>query len=253
MKRIITRADDYASSRSANLAIAAAVEAGFIKNVSIMAPGPYLAEAAQLLAHRKDICFGFHMTLNAEWDHVRWGPVAAKEQVPSLVDQAGYFYQDPSLFQHHPPSLEEILSECDAQLDKLTSAGFSISYADSHMLPERFIPGLQEELDRWMEAKGLINHRYYYNFFPGGVPSGIESFERVLGSLTDDQYFFLSHPALYSEEMLQCGNAEVDGEELARGRDQEASFLARKDLNEISERWGFRAVRYDEAVPMSDL
>jgi len=253
MKRIITRADDYASSHSANLAITAAVEAGFIKNVSIMAPGPYLAEAAQLLAHRKDICFGFHMTLNAEWDHVRWGPVTAKEQVPSLVDQAGYFYQHPSLFQHHPPSLEEILTECDAQLDKLTAAGFNISYADSHMLPERFIPGLQGELDHWMEAKGLINHRYYYNFFPGDVPSGIESFERALGSLTDDQYFFLSHPALYSEEMVQCGNAEVDGEELARGRDQEASFLTRNDLNEISERWGFRAVRYDEAVPMSDV
>ncbi|MFK4165475.1 ChbG/HpnK family deacetylase [Paenibacillus lautus] len=62
MRRIITRADDYASSRSANAAIARTVEAGFIKNVSIMAPGPYLAEAAQLLAHRKDICFGFHMT-----------------------------------------------------------------------------------------------------------------------------------------------------------------------------------------------
>ena len=82
------------------------------------------------------------------------------------------------------------------------------------------------------------------------MPDGVESFERVLGSLTDDQYFFLSHPALYSEEMVQCGNARVDGEELARGRDQEASFLAREDLNEISERLGFRAIRYDEAVPL---
>jgi chitin disaccharide deacetylase len=250
MRRIITRADDYASSRSANLAITRTVEAGFIKNVSIMAPGPYLTEAAQLLAHRKDICFGFHMTLNAEWDNVRWGPVAAKEQVPSLVDRAGYFYQDPTRFQDHSPSLQEILVECEAQLNKLTAAGFNISYVDSHMLPERFIPGLQEELDRWIEAKGLINHRYYYNFFPGGVPDGVESFETVLGGLTEDQYFFLSHPALYSEEMVQCGNAQVDGEELARGRDQEASFLAREDLNEISERLGFRAIRYDEAVPL---
>lgn len=253
MRRIITRADDYASSRSANAAIARSVDAGFIKNVSIMAPGPYLAEAAQLLAHRKDICFGFHMTLNAEWDNVRWGPVAAKEQVPSLVDRAGYFYQDPILFRDHPPSLQEIIVECEAQLDKLTAAGFKISYVDSHMLPERSIPGLQEELDRWIEAKGLINHRDYYNFFPGGVPDGADSFERVLGGLTEDQYFFLSHPALYSEEMVQCGNAQVDGEELARGRNEEASFLAREDLNEISERRGFRAIRYDEAVPLSGV
>lgn len=109
------------------------------------------------------------MTLNAEWDNVRWGPVAAKEQVPSLVDRAGYFYQDPILFQDHPPSLQEIIVECEAQLNKLTAAGFKISYADSHMLPERFIPGLQEELDRWIEAKGLSTIAITTTSSPGGV------------------------------------------------------------------------------------
>ncbi|MEK4115243.1 ChbG/HpnK family deacetylase [Paenibacillus sp. FSL W8-0919] len=253
MRRIITRADDLGSSRSANLAIARTVDAGFIKNVSVMAPGPYAAEAAELLAHRDDICFGFHMTLNAEWDHIRWGPVSAKEQVPSLVDPSGYFYQDPSMFKQSPPALEEIAAECSAQLDKLTALGFRITYADSHMLPERFVPGLQEELDRWIASKGLINHRYYYNFFPGGVPSSVPQFEAVLSRLTDEQYFFLSHPALYSEEMTQCGNAWVDGEELARGRDAEAAFLMQEDLIEISERHGFRPIRYDEAVSESGV
>jgi hypothetical protein len=36
-----------------------------------MACGPAIEEAAELLAHRKDVCFGMHTTLNAEWDKVK--------------------------------------------------------------------------------------------------------------------------------------------------------------------------------------
>ncbi|GAB6928360.1 hypothetical protein JCM10914A_23430 [Paenibacillus sp. JCM 10914] len=253
MRSIITRADDLASSRSANEAIAKVVDAGFIRNVSIMAPGPYLEEAAKLLSHREDICFGFHMTLNAEWDQMRWGPVTAKEQVPSLIDREGFFHQDPSWFVQHPPSVDEIIKECEAQLNRLMRVGFTITYADSHMLPERFMPGLQAELDRWIVAKGLINHRYFYKMFPGDMPEDHEQFERVLAKLQDGQYFLLSHPSLYSAEMRLCGNAQVDGEELARGRAKETAFLAQEGLIRISEHYDCRVIRYDEAVPLNGV
>lgn len=73
--RFITRADDAGSSRSANRAIAQVVDGGFVRNVSLMACGPAIEDAAQLLAHRKDVCFGMHTTLNAEWDKVKWRPL----------------------------------------------------------------------------------------------------------------------------------------------------------------------------------
>ncbi|KIL38057.1 hypothetical protein SD70_28895 [Gordoniibacillus kamchatkensis] len=252
MKTLITRADDCASSRAANLAIARAADAGFIKNVSVMAAGRYVDEAAQLLAKRKDICFGMHMTLNAEWDNVRWGPVSLKAQVPSLVDKDGYFHQDPAWFTENRPAVEEIIAELNAQLDKLARAGFTISYVDSHMRPERYVEGLPQELDRWIAEKGLINHNFFYNRLPqnddfASVPG---LFEQVLARLGDGQYFFLSHPAVYSQEMAACGNAKVDGEQLARGRDREADFLASPDTLAICERCGFRPIRYDEAVPL---
>jgi hypothetical protein len=252
MKTLITRSDDCASSHAANQAILQAVDAGFIKNVSIMAAGPYVEEAANMLAERTDICFGLHITLNAEWDKVRWGPVSPKEEVASLVDKNGYFYQDPVMFQEHPPSLEEIIKECNAQLDKLINAGFVISYVDSHMLPERYVTGLQEELDRWIAHKGLINHHFFYNSFPQNdfIASTPGLFEQVLSTLEEGQYFFLSHPALYSQEMIECGNAQVDGEILARNRDHEAAFIATMDTMAICERYGFHTIRYDEAVPL---
>jgi hypothetical protein len=251
MKTLLTRADDCGSSRAANQAICQALDAGFIKNVSIMAPGPYVDEAANMLSNRKDVCFGLHITLNAEWNKVRWGPVSPREQVPSLVDRDGYFYQDPVMFRQHMPSLEEIIQECNAQLDKLTKAGFTISYVDCHMFPERHVAGLQEKLDGWIAEKGLINHNFFYNDFPQNdyIASTPGLMEQVLSTLGEGQYFFLSHPAMYSQEMTECGNAEVDGELLARGRDREAAFIAAPDTISICERYGFRTIRYDEAVP----
>ncbi len=44
--RFITRADDLGSSYSANQAIEQVIDAGFIKNVSIMACGPAVEDAA---------------------------------------------------------------------------------------------------------------------------------------------------------------------------------------------------------------
>ena len=65
MKTLITRADDYASSHAANQAIARAAQAGFVKNISVMAVCPFVEEAAGLLAHKDGLCLGLHIALNS--------------------------------------------------------------------------------------------------------------------------------------------------------------------------------------------
>ena len=106
MKAIITRADDCGCSHAANEAIFEAAEAGFIKNISLMACGEYLEEAAEMLSDKKDICFGLHGCINSEWDRVIWGPVAPKEKVSSLIDERGVFYQSPERYCLHNPKLD---------------------------------------------------------------------------------------------------------------------------------------------------
>lgn len=250
MKTVITRADDCGSSHAANHAITCAVDCGFVKNVSLLAPGAYVDEAAYLLAGHEEICFGVHLTLNSEWSRVRWGAVCAAGKVPSLLDEQGFFYQDPALFRAHTPRLEEILLEYDAQLDKLTRAGFAISYADSHMMPEQTVPGLQEVMDRWIARKGLINHKYFYHMIPDGFSFPHQSglFARRIKSLGDGQYFLLYHPALYCSEMLLCGNEGVSGEEIARGRARETAFLCDADARRISREYALMPIRYDQAA-----
>ena len=49
-KALITRADDFGSSHSANQAIYEVSKKGIVKNVSVMACAPYLEEAAEMLS-----------------------------------------------------------------------------------------------------------------------------------------------------------------------------------------------------------
>ncbi len=249
MKTLITRADDFASSHAANAAIARAAEVGFVKNISVMAVCPFVEEAAALLAGRDDLCFGLHIALNSEWDDVRWGPLTG---APSLTDARGSFYQDPALFAEHPPRLDEVLAEVETQYCRLAAAGFHLSYAECHMLPERYLPGLQERLARWTCEKGLLDFSCYMDsVLPrmddvAGTPG---LFGEVLSALGGGQYLYVAHPALYGEEMLQTGNAMVSGAQVACHRDADAAFMADPQTLETCRRCGFTPIRLDEAVP----
>lgn len=249
MKTIITRADDAGSSLSANAAIERVIAGGYVKNVSILAAGAFVEDAARRFFREKRVCFGLHAAINAEWDAMRWSPV--REDLTSLKDASGFFYQDPALFVSNPPPVEDILKEYGAQLDKLTRAGFTLSYVDSHMLPERVIPGLHEAMGQWIKSKGLIDHSAFYRPLPGmdEIAHRPGAFEETLAALPEGQYFAVLHPSLDTPEMRSCGNARVDGPLLARSRQEDTDFAADPGTLAICLRFGFTPIRYDQAVP----
>ena len=130
MIKIITRSDDAGSSKGANQAIFEAVNHPFVKNISLMAPGHYIEEAAQYLKDKKHICLGMHFTMNAEWDNVKWGPVSPAEDVGAMLDASGNFLAEPKLSSANGVTIEMIRKEWNAQLDRLTRLGLDIRYAD---------------------------------------------------------------------------------------------------------------------------
>lgn len=253
MSRIqfVSRSDDLGSSLASNQAIDAVTRAGFIRNVSVMAPGTAVESAAGLLAPRKDICFGMHTTLNAEWDRVKWGPVLPLSQQSGLVDKNGFFLSDPRMFEKTKPDLEIIMREVNAQLEKLHSLGFDIRYIDSHMMPEMIVEGMDEAMEAFIQKKGLIDHMYFYNLPPGfhDLRAGLPDIMDFLKSLPDGQYFFVTHPALDTEETRKTGNAQCSGEDIARGRAYEAEVFSNPEICKALLDIGCAGVRYDEAVP----
>jgi hypothetical protein len=249
----VARCDDLGSSISANRAIDAVTRAGFIKNVSVMAPGSFVAQAAELLAGRKEICFGMHTTLNAEWDRVKWSPVLPPDTPDTkggLVDDNGYFLADPAMFERTKPEVETIMKEADAQLEKLHAAGFDIRYVDSHMFPEMFVEGMDDAMADFAKRKGLIDHMYFYNLPPGlgGAQAGLSEIMESLKTLPDGQYFFVTHPSLDTDEMRQTGNASYSGADVAALRANETRVFSDPAVCETLRGMGCEGVRYDEAM-----
>ena len=252
-KALITRADDFGSSHSANQAIYEVSKKGIVKNVSVMACAPYLEEAAEMLASSKDVTFGMHSVINAEWDRVVWGPVAPKEKVKSLIDHRGVFYQDVLELAAAKPDLDEIITEYKYQLERLRKVGFPIAYIDSHMMPEGDIPGLAEKFDRWVEEEGLINHRYYNRMLPdsGNFSHDRALFEKEIRKL-EGQYKLVLHPAKTSDEMKMTGNHNYSGDFIAWEREDDYEFYNDPTVLSFLQEQGVKLLSYKDAEPAKE-
>ncbi|MBR1704163.1 MAG: ChbG/HpnK family deacetylase [Clostridia bacterium] len=252
MLRLITRADDFGCARGANEAILEACRGTFIQNVSVMAVGPYLEEGVEALKET-GACLGMHAVLNSEWDRIKWLPCSPKGEITSLLTPEGEFPEATAWFLEHPPELSEVLREFDAQLDRLTRLGLSISYVDMHMMPYKEIPGLREEMSRWIAEKGLIDHMPYYRtpeqFRPDRstlLEEQATYWEDWFRLFTEGTYFTLLHPFRFGEDSLLMGNRNVSTEWVAAHRDIEYRLLADGTLEQLAERYHIRPTRYDE-------
>jgi predicted glycoside hydrolase/deacetylase ChbG (UPF0249 family) len=57
-----------------------------------MVLSPWALHAMQVLSDHPEISFGVHLTVISDVPLYRWGPLTSREKVPSLIDEAGFFY-----------------------------------------------------------------------------------------------------------------------------------------------------------------
>jgi predicted glycoside hydrolase/deacetylase ChbG (UPF0249 family) len=95
-------------------------------SASLMVPCPWARDAA---ARHRGEDVGVHLTLNAEHDLYRWGPLT---HAPSLLDGDGGFPRTcQDLWEH--ADLDEVRRECRAQVERAIYWGFDVSHLSSHM------------------------------------------------------------------------------------------------------------------------
>src|SRR5205085_8481418 len=125
-KLLIINCDDLGSSHAANVGVYEAIRSGVATSASLMVPCPWAREAA---ARYRGEDVGVHLTLNAEHDLYRWGPIT---HAPSLLDGDGGFPRTVTDVWDHA-DLDEVRRECRAQIERAILWGFDVSHLDSHM------------------------------------------------------------------------------------------------------------------------
>jgi len=247
--RLFTRGDDLGSARSANQGIAAACRTGILRNISAMFCAPHIQDAAELLAGASEVCFGLHMTMNAEWDRVRWGPVLPPDQVPALVDEQGHFLQSTKALHERKPPLNQLMDKVQAQLDRGRALGFELKYADAHMGWTWVAPGLAEKLSRWCEREGLLYNEAQFGRLPKVDHAGdpVEKLIAQLSVAASGDYLLVGHPAYNDAEMRQLGHAGYEGEKVATGREWERKLFTDPRILSYCNIHGVEPTRFDAA------
>jgi predicted glycoside hydrolase/deacetylase ChbG (UPF0249 family) len=123
---LIVACDDLGLSHASNVGVYEALRTGMATTAGLMVPCPWAREAA---AQYRGEDVGVHLTLNAEYDLYRWGPIT---QAPSLLDGDGGFPRTlEDLWDH--ADVDEVRRECRAQIERAILWGFDVSHLSSHM------------------------------------------------------------------------------------------------------------------------
>ena len=125
-KLLILNCDDLGFCHAANVGVYQALRDGLATSASLMVPCPWARGAA---AGYRGEDVGVHLTVNAEYDLYRWGPIT---HAPSLLDGDGGFPRTVEDVWDHA-DLDEVRRECRAQIERAILWGFDVSHLDAHM------------------------------------------------------------------------------------------------------------------------
>jgi predicted glycoside hydrolase/deacetylase ChbG (UPF0249 family) len=123
---VILFCDGLGSSNAANLGIKTAMNTGIATSAGLQVPCPW-ARGATAQHHGEDT--GVTLTLNAEHDTYRWGPITT---APSLHDGDGGFPRTAEDLGEHA-DIDEVRRECRAQLERAVLWGFDPTHLGSHL------------------------------------------------------------------------------------------------------------------------
>ena len=127
---LIINADDFGMCHDQNEGVIGGLQEGLFTSSTILVTCPWFEEAAEFARNNPGADLGVHLTLTAEWDSYKWGPVLGRRAVPSLVDERGYLWQTVAQVYEHA-RLDEAEAELRAQIEKALAAGIDVTHLDS--------------------------------------------------------------------------------------------------------------------------
>lgn len=224
-KLLIIHSDDVGVSHSENLGSILAMRSGNVNSASIMMPCPWVTEIATYAKNNPQADFGLHLTLTSEWETMKWGSVAAKDKVKSLLNDNGFFYAGCEDFQKNA-KIEEVEIELRAQIEQAYKMGIKPTHIDTHMgclsystelinlylklgleykipamIDRASVQSATQETKDLIVDKNLIVEKII-TAFPSDFESGMANYyEKVLTNLGSGVQVLLIHTAFNDAEM----------------------------------------------------
>lgn len=142
---LIVSCDGLGVCHATNAGVYSALREGLGRVGGLVVPGPWAREAA---ARYRGEDVGVHLTLNSEYDLIRWGPIT---YCPSLLDGDGGFPRTVEDLWDHADT-DEVRRECRAQIERAIYWGFDVSHLSCHLgalesRPEFFDVALEMAVD----------------------------------------------------------------------------------------------------------
>lgn len=222
---LIINTDDYGMCYATNMSNQQLLKEGYITSATIMVPCPWFPQAAKFCRENPEVNVGIHLTLNSEWELYRWRPLLGVEQVPSLVNDEGYFYDNiEDVFKK--ANHDEIRAELRKQVDTALAHGIKLTHLDNHM-GSLWGPGFNEiafELSLEYKLPYRFSRRLSSNFahtIPGVGDDDINRLVKeaeskgfcILDTLLTPDYSVEGEDSyeLLKEQTMDLFNEEVEG------------------------------------------
>ena len=254
--KLIVRGDDMGMNHTCNMAVKKSFEEGILTCASLMVPAPWFEEAARMCREHPEWCIGLHLTLNSEWKDYRWKPVLPVTEVPSLVDEDGYFYPTTEAFLAAPPDMQEVEKELRAQMELAKKKGVDIQYIDTHMwtaraTPELFtiVQALSRDYDLPISQDSGEERLSIYE-----VPYQLkeETLAGILSNLKPGLWLLVVHPGLDTLEERALVDINPEGlPNVAFNRAAVTRALTSKRIKNIVKKRGIRLIDYRD-IPRID-
>jgi chitin disaccharide deacetylase len=257
---LVVRSDDAGMSHSVNVALERLIASGLPLSVSVMFPTPWYQETVELLKRHPEVAVGVHLTLNSEWKNYRWGPVAGRGTVPTLVDADGYFYPSAADLYARGPDVREVETELRAQLERGRRSGLRLDYVDYHMGTVLGRPELVEVAERLAREYGLGMSGYFgeerhdpqYRAAPADKG---DSLVAMLGQLTPGAHLVVTHVGIDDAELgaLLDMNTGSPLAAMSRNRQGELDALTSRRFREAVAARRVQLITYRQLIAMQGL
>ena len=233
-KQLIIRLDDIGMCHSSNEGAEMIFQSGLPVSASVMFAAPWWKEGVEILKRYPNVAVGVHLTLNAEWQNYKWGPILGKT-VPTLVDSFGYFPARLTWFYNDIFAIPEIENELRAQIERALASGLHIDYLDNHMGACTMTTEQRMLLEKLASDYGLGISGYFGEVNQSGVDNykenNLKEWWQDLEKLpTNELSLMVNHPGMDSPEMNALFVEGGDGKPIAPGRALVSKTFSAKDF-----------------------